>query len=417
MQEDKDKGFENIYKNIINYLRGRETMDEKIKVLLVGIGGYGNLYINGMLDKGQDHNAVIAGVVDPYPEGSNRYNDIIQAGIPVYASMEEFYQSNKSDLAVISSPIHFHCTQVCTALSNGSHVLCEKPISATPEEAYKMIEMQKSTGLLAGVGYQWSFSKAIRELKKDIQSGDFGKPVQLKALVLWPRDKKYFARGWAGKLTDGKGNIIRDSVANNATAHYLFNMFYVLGETEETSAVPESVETELYRANDIENFDTAAIRVNTKCGTEILYFCTHAVNQARGPVFEYKFEIATVYYGVQDDKKDIYVQFNDGRVKEYGDPYEDSINKLWIMMEAIRGNSNIPCTLETATAHTLCIDAMQNAVPEIPDFPDNLRRYDEEKEVVWIEGLFELMSNCYEEGILPSDTDTEWASKGEQITL
>jgi predicted dehydrogenase len=39
-----------------------------------------------------------------------------------------------------------------------------------------MIEMQKSTGLLAGVGYQWSFSKAVRQLKKDIQSGVLGKP-------------------------------------------------------------------------------------------------------------------------------------------------------------------------------------------------------------------------------------------------
>ncbi|HCS72929.1 MAG TPA: hypothetical protein DIW17_03530 [Clostridiales bacterium] len=54
---------------------------------------------------------------------------------------------------------------------------------------------------------------------------------------------------------------------------------------------------------------------------------------------------------------------------------------------------------------------MQKSVPEIPDFPDNLRRYDEEKEVVWIEGLFELMDKCYEEGILLSETDTEWAVK------
>jgi hypothetical protein len=212
-------------------------------------------------------------------------------------------------------------------------------------------------------------------------------------------------------------NIVRDSVANNATAHYLFNMFYVLGDTEETSAIPESVETELYRANNIENFDTASVRVNTKCGTEILYYCTHAVNQFKGPIFEYKFENATVYYGNQDGKEEIYAQFEDGSVKEYGDPYEDSINKLWIMMDAIRGNSNIPCTLETATAHTLCIDAMQNAVPEIPDFPHAIRRYDEEKEIVWVDGLFELMSKCYEEGILPSDTETEWASKGEKILL
>jgi hypothetical protein len=53
---------------------------------------------------------------------------------------------------------------------------------------------------------------------------------------------------------------IFDSPANNATAHFLHNMFYLLGATRETSAAPAVVQAELYRANAIENFDTAAIR-------------------------------------------------------------------------------------------------------------------------------------------------------------
>ena len=392
-------------------------MGDRTKVLLVGAGGYGNFYVNDILDKGKERDTIIVGVVDPNPRGCNTYDDLIQERIPIYGTMEEFYLSNKADLAVISSPIHFHCAQVCTALLNGSHVLCEKPISATPEEARIMMEMQKATGLKVGIGYQWSFSQVMRELKKDIQQGLLGRPILLKTMVLWPRNKQYYARGWAGKMADDKGNPIRDSIANNATAHYLHNMFFVLGETEDKSAIPETVQAELYRANQIENFDTAVVRIKTKCGTELLYYGTHAVNQSKGPVFQYEFENAVVFYGDGEGKKEVFARFHDGRVKNYGDPSNDDMNKLWTMIEAIYGNATIPCNLQTAFSHTLCIDAMQKSVPVIPDFPASLRNYDEDREVVWIDGLFDIMDKCYRNRTLPSESGVKWASIGNPIQL
>jgi predicted dehydrogenase len=274
-------------------------MGKTMSVLLVAIGGYGGLYANAMLDEGEKHNAKIVGVVDPSPQGYKRYDEIVEAGIPIYKTMEEFYRSNKADLAVISSPIHFHSSQACMALSKGSHVLCEKPISATPDEAIKMMEMQKATGLLAGVGYQWSFSEAIRALKKDIQQGILGKPVLLKSIVLWPRNKKYFSRGWAGKIKDEQGNMILDSVANNATAHYLHNMFYVLGTRARTrQQFHHKVEAELYRANDIENFDTSCSKDYNKMRSGIAVLCNPcSKRKSQGScVFRYEFENAVVYF-------------------------------------------------------------------------------------------------------------------------
>src|SRR5690606_34582742 len=108
-------------------------------------------------------------------------------------------------------------------------------------------------------------------------SGAFGKPKRLRTIVLWPRSDRYYARGWAGKLRDQAGNLVMDSVANNATAHYIHNMFYVLGRATDESARPARVTAELYRANRIENYDTAAMRVHTEDGVELLYFGSHAV--------------------------------------------------------------------------------------------------------------------------------------------
>src|SRR5665647_2317366 len=81
-------------------------MEKKVSILLVGIGGYGNLYVNELLDHGDEHNVEIAGIVDPFPQGCKRFNDLQQADIPMYRLMEEFYQINKADLAIVSSPIH-----------------------------------------------------------------------------------------------------------------------------------------------------------------------------------------------------------------------------------------------------------------------------------------------------------------------
>ena len=392
-------------------------MEKKVSILLVGIGGYGNLYVNELLDHGDEHNVEIAGIVDPFPQGCKRFNDLQQADIPMYHSIEEFYQINKADLAIISSPIHYHCEQVCIALSNGSNVLCEKPISATPVEAMKMLEMQKRTGEIVGIGYQWSYSKAMLDLKKDILKGVFGKPVRLKTLVLWPRDKKYFARGWAGKVSDDHGRMILDSVANNATAHYLHNMFFVLGEAIDKSAIPDKVTAELYRANNIENFDTVAARVMTKCGVELCFYASHAILDSWGPVFEYEFENASVFYDGSHGENVISAKSKDGTEKIYGDPFDEDINKLWTLVDAIRGKGTIPCTIETAFSHTLCIDAMHRSVPDIHNFSDAFKCYDEQREIVWVDGLGDVLKTCYSLGVLPSEIGASWAITGKTVDV
>jgi hypothetical protein len=52
--------------------------------------------------------------------------------------------------------------------------------------------------------------------------GMLGRPKRLKTLVLWPRDFAYYNRNdWAGKKTDQNGRPVLDSVAHNATSHFL----------------------------------------------------------------------------------------------------------------------------------------------------------------------------------------------------
>lgn len=395
-------------------------MDRRLSIVLVGIGGYGSTYVNPLLDYDGPEKFVIKGAVDPRPEKCQRLQEIKDRGIPLYNSLEEFYQSNEADLAIISSPIHYHSKQTCLALSHNSNVLCEKPVCATVEELREMIAARDRSGKLAAVGYQWSHSETMNRLKEDINKGLFGKPIRLKTIVLWPRNLDYYARSpWAGKIKGKDGEWILDSVANNATAHYLHNMFFVLGDGVGKSARPLTVTAELYRANSIENYDTSAVRIITENNVEILYYATHAVNDQLNPTFYYEFEKATVEFlnGESDGPRNVVARFKDGTTKCYGNPNEGQTNKLWMAMDAIMNGNKPVCGLETAGSHLLCINAMQESVPEIVDFPRSIVKFDEEQKLVWVEGLSNTFRTCFESGKLPGEIGVPWAKTGNRICL
>lgn len=395
-------------------------MPSELSVVLVGIGGYGNLYVEALLNKGQERGVKIVGAVDPKPENCKYYEQLKELDIPFFGSLEEFYAQSKADLAVISSPIHFHSEQTCLALENGSHVLCEKPIAATVQEVKKMMEVRDRTGKFVSVGYQWSNSCAIHELKKDIMAGVLGKAKQLRTIILWPRNDDYYQRAfWSGRIKDRSGRWILDGVASNATAHYLHNMFYVLGSELDRSAVPVEVEAELYRANNIENYDTAAIRAYTEEGAELLYLGSHAIKEQLDPVFHYQFENATVVFGdpdIEETSSNIVAFFNDGTKKNYGNPFEDVMRKLWIAVDAVRGEAQIPCGLEAASSHVICINAAQESINPVV-FPSNIVKREEEKKLTWVEGLAETLKECYAAGKMPTELGADWAKLGKKIDV
>ncbi len=393
-------------------------MNKQVSILLVGIGGYGNQYVDALLQENCQNNFKIVGVVDPKPQSCRNINKVMQKGTPIYSSMEDFYQGEYADLVVISTPIQFHYSQTCFALSRGSNVLCEKPVSATIQEAKHMLEARYRSGKIVSIGYQWSYSNAIRTLKNDIQAGILGQPKRFKTIILWPRNEEYFKRSWAGRKRGNEGQWILDSVANNATAHYLHNMFYVLGNKEDESACPHHLIAELYRANSIENFDTAAVRVITQDGVELLFYATHAVEELLNPTFCFEFEGAKVVYGeFEGVGKNIVAMFNDGTRKIYGDPNEDEMLKIWMTIDAVRENRSTVCGIEAATSHTLCINGMQESVPEILGFPKNLIKRDGCPQIIWVEGLNSIFKDCYSKWVLPHEIGVPWTRAGREIDL
>ena len=372
-----------------------------VSILLVGIGGYASTYVNPLLN-GVREDCVIVGCADPFPDSCPRLAEIKERGIPVFSDMKEFFDAGlTADLAVITTPIHLHAEQVKLALAHGCHVLCEKPLCGDIRDIPGMIEARDAAGKYVGIGYQWSHSEAIIALKEDILAGVYGKPKLLKTLVLWPRNFKYYKRGcgWAGKIKNEDGALILDSVANNATAHYLHNILFILGDKMDTAAEPTEVKAVLRRANSIENYDTCALEMNFAGGARGLYLVTHASEGLQDPIFDYEFENGHIYFEDGEGKKIIRGVMNDGTEKIYGNPFDNQVNKLWRAADAVTDPSVKPiCGIETATPHTNTIARIQEC--GVGDFAAEQIKLREDESGVYVPGLGEALRACYDNAVM-----------------
>ena len=373
-----------------------------MKLLLVGAGGYGALYVRELLNN-RPSNVAWEGIVDPYFSAHPERERIEAEGIPVYDSLNDFYQEHSADLAIICTPPFLHREQSITALKNGSYVLCEKPVAPTLAEAEAMLKAEKESGKFIAIGYQWSFSDAILSLKKDILSGTLGAPISMKTAISWPRNFAYYCRGggWGGKIQKD-GVTILDSIASNACAHYLHNMLFLLGSEFNQSASATAIEADCLRANAIETFDTCALRARV-AGIPIYFIASHAAEKNKNPEFLYTFEDATVRFS-EDEGCMIRATFRDGHEKCYGNPFANDFKKLWDTVSAIREGKTPVCTVKTAMAHTALIENIHQTAT-YREFNQKSVSLNEKGDGLVVKGLFERMYRAYENTSLLSECE------------
>lgn len=395
-----------------------DNLKDEVSMLMVGIGGYGYHYLKTIWEELPSDKVQVTGIIDPYADKSGLYPEVVKRSIPVFNTVDEFNQTgHRADLTVISSPIHYHVPQSITALENGSCVLCEKPLCGSIQEADLLIKKRDEVRKWVMVGYQWSYSKAIQSLKNDILKGSFGSPIRMKSLCLWPRDDAYYRRNdWAGKIRDASGRWILDSPANNAMAHYLHNLLYLLGEEIHLSAIPHDVTSEAYRVNPIENYDTIACRIFTVEGIELLFYASHATEKTVNPVFQLEFEDAVIHFS--SDQHEIIAVDRKGIRKSYGSPDDDhQFMKLFRAVEMVGKTGIMECGIEAARSHTVCINGIQESALNIDAFPDSLIRRDRAEQRWWAEGLDHALYNCYRDSLLPHEAGIEWAVKAKTCNV
>ena len=364
-----------------------------IRVLLCGMGGYGENYVKEYLTRDVVSSSLVA-IADPFAERSPLYEDVKKKGIAIFRSPEDFYAKQSSDLCIISSPIHTHFPYVMTALEHGSNVLTEKPVCFKQDQFDLMEKKSRETGLFVAVGYQMCFARDVLALKADILKGVYGKPLRMKTIRLMRRNDIYYNRSsWAGALSCN-GEPVYDSPFTNACAHQFQTMVFLLGQTMDESETVVSCKGLLVRIRpNITNCDTVELKFTTKAGVELFYYSSHAVDDAKvGPLSEYEFENGTVY----ENGEGFIGRLKDGTVLDYSKLDKgERLEKLYESVRCVQEHRNPVCTLKTSRTHTDAV-LMAQAM-EVRDCSDKAVEKRDDKDSIYYttDGLSQLLQNAY----------------------
>lgn len=106
--------------------------------------------------------------------------------VPHYTDFSKLIDEQKPDLVSIGVPTSLHFEVGMEIIKRGIHVLMEKPITSTVEQAEELCEAAKKQGVLLAVGHIERFNPAVMELRRRLREGMAGKIYKIHAQRLSP---------------------------------------------------------------------------------------------------------------------------------------------------------------------------------------------------------------------------------------
>ena len=121
----------------------------------------------------------------------------------VYGSYKEMIEKEKAlpegermDAVSIVTPNHVHFEPARLALENGFHVICDKPVTFTTEEAIELEKLVNKTGLIFALTHTYTGYPMVKQARQMVKSGVFGKIR--KVIVEYPQ-------GWLSTRVEATG--------------------------------------------------------------------------------------------------------------------------------------------------------------------------------------------------------------------
>jgi len=146
---------------------------KKIRVALVGCGGMARKY---RFKYNRFPNAVLRLVVDADEELARRVGEELGAEWSTDFSRA---LAGDIDLVDISTPNFLHCYQATQVLKSGKHLLLQKPMATTLEEARQILDAAAQTSAKAGVYMSMLDNPAFHDVKRMVQEGYLGRITNL----------------------------------------------------------------------------------------------------------------------------------------------------------------------------------------------------------------------------------------------
>lgn len=144
----------------------------KIRTAVIGCGSWGRNHIRVYNDLS---NAELTAISDLNPVIAKEFGE--KYSTDWYTEPERIFERNDIDAVSICTPTVTHADLAIQAIEAGKHVLVEKPMTNTTEEARQLIKAAKNYGVHLSVGFVERFNPAISEAVNIISKGEIGEVI------------------------------------------------------------------------------------------------------------------------------------------------------------------------------------------------------------------------------------------------
>lgn len=186
--------------------------------------------------------------------------------VPAYACLHEMMKTEKIDVVVVLTESGLHAQHVVELAPYGAHVMVEKPMALTIDDADSMIEACDKYGVKLFVVKQNRFNVPVVQLRKALDQGRFGKLFMGTVRVRWARPQAYYDQDpWRGTWAMDGG------VLTNQASHHVDLLEWMMGDVESVFAKSKQA------LADIEAEDTAVVMLKFRNGALGMIEATTAI--------------------------------------------------------------------------------------------------------------------------------------------
>ena len=201
-----------------------------IKIALVGCGRIAKRHVE-LLSGGSIKGAELAGLCDSDVSKAKALKNTAGLDVQVFADMDDMMTSVEPDAVAVLTPSGMHAEHTIRLAKHRKHIIVEKPMALTLDDADAMIRACDEAGIRLFVIKQNRFNVPVQKARKALDNGRFGKLVLGTVRVRWCRPQDYYDQdSWRGTWKYDGG------VLTNQASHHVDLLEWMLGDVESVFA-------------------------------------------------------------------------------------------------------------------------------------------------------------------------------------
>lgn len=223
-----------------------------LKFALLGCGRIAKRH-SELLGHKQISNAELVAVCDIVEEKAKKIGE--QFGVPYFTDMHEMMRSVDIDVVSVLTESGNHAKHVVDLAQYNKHIVLEKPMALTLDDADRMIKACDDANVKLFVVKQNRFNVPVIKAREALENGRFGKLVLGTVRVRWCRPQAYYDQdAWRGTWAYDGG------VLTNQASHHVDLLEWMFGEIESVYAMSTTALV------NIEAEDTAVVTLRFRNG-------------------------------------------------------------------------------------------------------------------------------------------------------